>query len=182
MAHFCAGGKPPPPRPRSFDCVISSITHSRIALLQHLGQGLEAAVVEVLLDALGIDHAVVPQGDAALAVEERHVAVELEELPADGLAGHLQPLDHLAAQDVLADDLVADRPPCRRGRAPCRAGPAGGNRSSRSSALQAPKQLARATRDLLRSIPACRSSPGSDDSRLPPSRQPQRSLPQIRIS
>ena len=58
----------------------------RIALLEHFGQGLEAAVVEILFHALGIDHAVVPQGHAALAIEEGHVAVELEELPADRLA------------------------------------------------------------------------------------------------
>ena len=63
----------------------------RIVLFQHRGQRLKAAVVEILLDAVGIDHAVVAQGDAALAVEERHVAVELQELAADGLAGHLQP-------------------------------------------------------------------------------------------
>ena len=78
----------------------------RIVLLQHLGQGLEAAVVEILFDALGIDHAVVPQGHAALAVEEGHVAVKLQELPADGLAGHLQVLDRPAAEEMLADDLV----------------------------------------------------------------------------
>ena len=57
-----------------------------VARFQHLGQGLEAAVVEVLFHALGVEHAVVPQGDAALAIEEGHVAVKLEELPADRLA------------------------------------------------------------------------------------------------
>ena len=51
-------------------------------------------------------HAVVPQGDAGLAVEEGHVAVEFEELPAHGLPGHRQPLDHAAREEMLADDLV----------------------------------------------------------------------------
>ena len=79
----------------------------RVALFEHLGQGLEAAVVEVLLDAVRVDHAVVPQGDAALAVEEGHVAVELEELPADrSCRARPEPLDDLAAVDVLCDDLV----------------------------------------------------------------------------
>ena len=87
--------------------VTSSITHCGSPLLQHLGQGLEAAVVEVLLDALRVDHAVVPQGDAALAVEEGHVAVELEELPADRLLpGTCSRSTTRPPQDVLADDLV----------------------------------------------------------------------------
>ena len=41
-----------------------------------------------------------------LTVEEGHVAVELEELPAHGLAGQRQPLDHAPREKMLADDLV----------------------------------------------------------------------------
>ena len=78
----------------------------RVAAIEHLGQRLEAAIVEVLLDAFRIDHPVVTQGHARLLIEERHVPIELEELPADRLAGHDQTLDHLPVQQVLPDDLV----------------------------------------------------------------------------
>ncbi len=78
----------------------------RVVLLQHLGQGLEAAVVEVFFDALGIDDAVVAQGHAALPVEEGHVAVKLQELPADGLSRDFQVFHRPAAEQMLADDLV----------------------------------------------------------------------------
>ena len=84
----------------------SSMTQLRIALLQHLDQGLEAAVMEVLFHALGIDHAVVPQGHPALAIEEGHVAVKLEELPADRLALDRQAIDDLAAEKMVANDFV----------------------------------------------------------------------------
>ena len=80
-----------------------------IARLEHLDQGLEAAVMEVLFHALRIEHAVVPQGHPALAIEEGHVAVKLEELPANRLAMHLQAIDDLAAENVLADHFVQIR-------------------------------------------------------------------------
>jgi 2-phospho-L-lactate guanylyltransferase (CobY/MobA/RfbA family) len=56
--------------------------------------------VEILLDAHRVDHPVVPQGDPVLPVEEGHVAVELEELPADRLLLDFQPLDDLPLLDV----------------------------------------------------------------------------------
>ena len=102
VADEVAGLLRPPPRPSSIfarwdirrrrgrgaSSAVIFVDHPlRIALVQHLGQGLEAAVVEIFLDALGIDHAVVPQGHAALAVEEGHVAVKLQKLAADGFAG-----------------------------------------------------------------------------------------------
>ena len=106
MAHFWPVAKPPPPRPRSFERLTSSMTHCGSPLSSTLTQGLEAAVVEVFFHALRIEHAVVPQGHPALAIEEGHVAVKLEELPSDRLAMDLQALDELAAENVLADDLV----------------------------------------------------------------------------
>ena len=78
----------------------------RVVLLQHRGQRLEAAVVEILFDAVGIDHTVVTQGHAALAVEKAHVAVKLQELAPHGLARHLQAFHRPAGDQVLADDLV----------------------------------------------------------------------------
>ena len=62
--------------------------------------------MEVFFHALRIEHAVVPQGHPALAIEEGHVAVKLEELPADRLAMDRQAIDDLAAEDVLADHFV----------------------------------------------------------------------------
>ena len=73
----------------------------RIVLLEHFRQRLKAAVVEIFLDALRVDHAVVPQGHAALPVEKDDVAVKLEEFSPHGLAGHFEMPDRMA---VVSDD------------------------------------------------------------------------------
>jgi len=62
--------------------------------------------MKIFLDAVGVDHAVVAQRDAALAVEKGDIAVEFQELASDGFARHLQMSDRPAAQQMLADDLV----------------------------------------------------------------------------
>ena len=101
--------------------------------------------MEILLDAVGIDHAVVAQGHAALAVEERHVAVEFQKLPADGFARHFQMLHRPAAHrcsrmisSSSASSLTRYSTLSGRTRR-CENWPA-------SAVLQAPKQLARVTR------------------------------------
>ena len=62
--------------------------------------------MKVLGDTSRIDHTVVPQDHTRLPIEKRHVAVDLEELPPDRLAAHLQPRNHLSALNMLVDDLL----------------------------------------------------------------------------
>ncbi len=74
-----------------------------IAPGEHVRQGLEAVEVDVLIEAVGIHHPRVPQGDAALAVEEGHVAIALQELEGDGLLPRLQMLYDFAPHHVALD-------------------------------------------------------------------------------
>ena len=102
--HFRQVGKPAPPRPRSPEVRIVSITASALFCVEHLGQGLVAVAGDVVLDLLRVDHAAVAQHDLLLPLEEVHV----------GGVGHgaavgplvRQPLDDPPAAEVLGDDFL----------------------------------------------------------------------------
>ena len=74
-----------------------------IAMVQHLGQGFESTIVEVVGDRRWVQDAVVSKRDSILAIEERDVAVEFEEFSRDGLARDAHVLDYISTLDVFLD-------------------------------------------------------------------------------
>ena len=143
MAHFFPVGNPPPPRPRSFDLLICSMTQRGSPFSKNGGQRLKTAIVEIFFHAGGVDNAVVPHGHAALAVEKRHVAVKLHELCGPrSCPARLRLLHNPAAHYMFIDDRGRRRPRYGCDKGPCRAERGYARICQDARSPQAPKQLA----------------------------------------
>jgi len=108
-AHFRPVGYPPAAPPAELRRRHLLDHPRRIVAVQRPRQRLEPVEVYVLEEVLRVDDPAVAQRDAALAVEERHVAIHFEEALADGRVGHAEALDDPSAQDVRVEDLVQVR-------------------------------------------------------------------------
>jgi len=97
-----------------------------------------------------------PQGDAGFTVEEGDVAVELQELPPDGLAGTSNRTDRRPFRKCSR--TISSRSASFATRySTLSAGPAGARSGPPRPALTRPKQLACVMRNLLGGQPAARS-------------------------